>query len=44
MFQISSKLDHKWPSYTGFCKIQDGGGSHLGFVKVHPVLHQITPA
>ena len=32
MFQISSKSDNKWPSYERFCEIQDGGGSHLGFV------------
>jgi len=23
-------LDHKWPCYKGFCKIQNGGGGHLG--------------
>ena len=30
MFQISSKSDNKWLSYTRFCEIQDGGGGHLG--------------
>ena len=29
-FQISSKSDNKWPSYSRFCEIQDGGGGHLG--------------
>ena len=28
-FQISSKLDNTWPSYTRFCEIQDGSGGHL---------------
>ena len=28
-FQISSKSDNKWPSYSRFCEIQDGGGGHL---------------
>ena len=44
MFQISSKSDNKWPSYERFCEIQDGGGGHLGFVELHPVLLCITQA
>ena len=40
-FTSSSKLDNKWPSYTVFCKIQDGGGGHLGFV-TEPRFHHFA--